>query len=133
MFPCKIWLRYRRERALQSLPALRVQIPQVKGLRATPGVSDSELTTLSRLPAIESAAQLKRLLAKSSEADFRRIICAGLLSEVDDSKLHDALMAHEDIARACRTAVLAARDYGDAGLLETCIARGGRQKRRKIL
>ena len=29
LFTRKIWLRYGRERALQSLPALRVQIPQV--------------------------------------------------------------------------------------------------------
>ena len=29
VFTCKIWLRYRRERALYSLPALRVQIAQV--------------------------------------------------------------------------------------------------------
>ena len=29
VFTCKIWLRYSRERALSSLPALRVQIPQV--------------------------------------------------------------------------------------------------------
>ena len=30
IFTCKIWLRYSRERALSSLPALRVQIPQVR-------------------------------------------------------------------------------------------------------
>ena len=29
VFTCTIWLRYSRERALESLPALRVQIPQV--------------------------------------------------------------------------------------------------------
>ena len=29
IFPCKIWLRYSRERALSSLPALRVKIPHV--------------------------------------------------------------------------------------------------------
>ena len=30
VFTCKLWLSGRRERALKSLPALRVQIPQVR-------------------------------------------------------------------------------------------------------
>ena len=45
IFTCKIWLRYSRERALSSLPALRVQIPQVPP--SSPGQISGIFTILS--------------------------------------------------------------------------------------
>ena len=46
IFTCKIWLRYSRERALSSLPALRVQIPQVYD----PGEVSGRRCELGRAP-----------------------------------------------------------------------------------
>ena len=50
IFSCKSWLRYSRERALLSLPALRAQIPQVRRgegwRRVFAGLESGDLVTL---------------------------------------------------------------------------------------
>ena len=57
LFTCKMWLRYSREPALSSLPALRVQIPQVSALTLAASQIAARLEGIARhfqSPAFES-------------------------------------------------------------------------------